>query len=88
MVELLKQGQYAPLPVDKQVIALFAGVNGYLDDVDPAQVPRFEKELLAFMDEKYPDVVRTLADTAKIDDDLDAKIRKAIEDFKTGFSAG
>ena len=51
-------------------------------------MPRFEKEFLAFMDEKYPDVVRALADTQKIDDDLEAKLRKAIEDFKTGFSAG
>ena len=64
MVELLKQGQYQPVPVEKQVIAIWAGGNGYLDDIPVEDVRRFEAELLEFMDASHPDVASTSATRA------------------------
>jgi F-type H+/Na+-transporting ATPase subunit alpha len=85
LTELLKQDQFQPLPVEKQVLGIFAGTNGYTDDVPVEEVRRFEKELYSFVDTNYSGVLKTLAEKKAIDDGLRAEIKKALEDFKKRF---
>jgi F-type H+-transporting ATPase subunit alpha len=76
MVELLKQDQYQPMALSDQVIGLFAGVQGYLDDIAVTEVRKFEQELLAFIEAKYPDI-RHEIQTKKV---LEPAIQKGLED--------
>ena len=85
LVELLKQEQYAPLPVEKQIISIYAGVNGYLDDVDVDDTQRFEKELLEFMDMKNPDIAAEISEKKNMTADLEKRVKTAIEAFKETF---
>jgi F-type H+-transporting ATPase subunit alpha len=87
MVELLKQGQYVPMPVARQVMVIWAGTNGYLDDLPTGAVLRFADELLAFCEQKYPDVEHSLAQEKKISDELEGKLKAAVEEFKPQFKA-
>ncbi|MBI5044198.1 MAG: F0F1 ATP synthase subunit alpha [Nitrospirae bacterium] len=82
MVELLKQDQYQPCPVEHQVIATFAGTNGYVDDIPTSAVRKFEKELMKFVDAKYENIKKEIKEKKTLDDDLKAKIRAMIEEFK------
>ena len=59
-MELLKQGQYVPMPVEKQVVSLFAGTNGYLDEIPLDQVRRYERELLEMMELKHAELLAPL----------------------------
>jgi F-type H+-transporting ATPase subunit alpha len=87
MVELLKQGQFMPMAVERQVISLWAGANGYLDDVPVAAVRRFETEWLAFVEKNYPEVVHNVR-TAKLMSDEDQKrLGEACKAFKAQFKA-
>ncbi len=85
MVELLKQPQFNPMPMELEVISIFAGSSGYLDDVPVEQVRRFETELHAFMKDRYPEVAETIRSTGAMNDATQATLKKAIEEFKTGF---
>jgi len=85
MTELLKQPQYETMTAEDQVISLFAGAQGYLDDLPVARVREFERGLLASMREQHPDLPRRIADTGKLDDDTTARFKQAIEDFKRSF---
>ena len=85
MVELLKQPQYEPMPVETQVISVFAGFSGYLDDLPVESVRKFETELHAFMADKYPDVAETITRTGQLSSDTEATLRTGIEEFKAGF---
>jgi len=85
MVELLKQPQYQPMPVEQQVISIFAGFNGYLDDLPLSAINKFERELHAFMAEKYPEVAETIRVTGLLSDETQATLRRAVEEFKAGF---
>ncbi len=87
MVELLKQGQYVPVPAEDQVIAIFTATNGLMDDVAVENIRRFEAELIAFMKDKKADVRKEVADKKAIDDELKAKLIAAVEEFKKGFIA-
>ncbi|MEK6656658.1 MAG: F0F1 ATP synthase subunit alpha [Nitrospirota bacterium] len=82
MVELLKQDQYQPCPVEHQVIAIFAGTNGYVDDIPTSDVRKFEKELMKFVDAKYENIKKEIKEKKTLDDDLKAKLRAMIEEFK------
>jgi F-type H+-transporting ATPase subunit alpha len=86
MVEVLKQGPYAPVPIEKQVIIIFAGANGYLDDIAASSVTKFEADLMPFMEAKYSNILDAIRSEKKISDDTDAELRKAIEDFKASFA--
>ncbi|HHX95493.1 MAG TPA: F0F1 ATP synthase subunit alpha [Clostridia bacterium] len=88
MVEVLKQAQYQPMDVAEQVMIIFAGTNGFLDDIAVGEVQRFEKEFLEFVRSQRGEVLSEIKSKGKIDDELDAKIRKAIEDFKGTFTQG
>jgi F-type H+-transporting ATPase subunit alpha len=87
LTEILKQGQFEPLPVEKQVLIIFAGTSGYLDDL-PVEVCReFEKELYRFADSSHADVLADLAAKKAIDDDLRARMHKLVKQFKEKFVA-
>jgi F-type H+-transporting ATPase subunit alpha len=87
MVELLKQGVNKPLVIQKQVSILYAGVNGFLDDIDASDVVKFETEFHAFMEQKYSNVLDAIESKSKIDDEVQADLEKAINEFKTVFCA-
>src|SRR2546427_10150538 len=82
MEELLKQDQYQPMPVAQQVIVLFAGGNGYLDDVPVDKVRQFEKELLRFLSSAHPAIEQTIAKDKALSPDTEKLLRGAIEEFK------
>jgi F-type H+-transporting ATPase subunit alpha len=85
MVELLKQGQYQPIPVERQVAIVYAGTNGYLDDVPVTAVRAFETGLYAYLDAKYPDVIHDLKAKYELTDAIEARLKQAIEAFKAEF---
>ncbi|MBT3279886.1 MAG: F0F1 ATP synthase subunit alpha [Campylobacteraceae bacterium] len=87
MVELLKQGVNKPLVIQKQVAILYAGVNGFIDDIDPSDIVKFEDEFHTFMEQKHSNVLDAIAAKTKIDDDIKADLENAINEFKTIFSA-
>ena len=87
MVELLKQDQFQPMPVEKQVVIIFAGVNGYLDDVPLEAVRRFETELFSFMDGRHQELVSEIKDTKELSDTLRRQIEAAVKEFKQEFKA-
>jgi len=82
MTELLKQGQYQPMPIPQQVIVLFAGTNGFTDDIPVEQVQTFEKELLRFLGSSHPEIQEAIAKEKAISDATDKALRAAIEEFK------
>jgi len=87
MVELLKQGQFEPMPVEQQVIAIFTGVNGYLDDLPVEAVRRFEKEFLAHVGKNYAEVLHNIRTTKAISDTDTARLNDAAKQFKATFKA-
>jgi F-type H+-transporting ATPase subunit alpha len=87
MVELLKQDQYKPLPVEQQILVIFAGTNGYLDDVQVNAVKKFEAELLRFVTSKNQALLNDIKTKKQLDDDLKARLKNSIEEFKKSFTA-
>jgi len=87
MVELLKQPQYRPMAVEEQVISLFAGTRGFMDDVPVDSVRKFEEGLLEFMRNAKSDVVAAIKEKKALDEGLIASLGAAIEEFKKGFKA-
>jgi F-type H+-transporting ATPase subunit alpha len=88
MVELLKQPQGAPLSVGRQVIAIFAGSSGLLDDVPIASVSRFAEDLLKWLDEKHPEYIGEIDTTKEFSDELAEKLKTAISAFKQSWNKG
>ncbi|HEY8054824.1 MAG TPA: F0F1 ATP synthase subunit alpha [Terriglobales bacterium] len=87
LVELLKQDQYSPLPVEKQIIAIFAGTNGFLDDLAVERVRAFEQSLYQFLDNAHPGLLSELAEKKALDDSLRAKLKTVLGEAKTRFQA-
>ncbi|HCW92888.1 MAG TPA: F0F1 ATP synthase subunit alpha, partial [Flexistipes sinusarabici] len=87
LVELLKQGQYEPIAVEEQVLSIFTGVNGYLDDIAVEDITRFEKELISFAKSNHPDVLESIKKEKKLSDELTEKLEKLVEEFKKQFSS-
>ncbi|MCH7948286.1 MAG: F0F1 ATP synthase subunit alpha [candidate division Zixibacteria bacterium] len=85
MVALLKQGQYVPMKVSRQVMIVWAGTKGYLDDVPSLDIGRFEEEFLAFCEKEYPDIEHTLSKEMKISDEIEKKLESAVVKFKSQF---
>ncbi|MFI2563303.1 F0F1 ATP synthase subunit alpha [Paenarthrobacter sp. NPDC089714] len=84
LMELLKQGQYSPFPVENQVVSIWAGTNGYLDDVPVEDISRFESEFLEHL-KHQSSILTTLAQTNVLDDDTAAALKEAVVSFKKGF---
>lgn len=87
MVELLKQPQYQPMPVEDQIIVIFAGTGGYLDDIPVNAIQRFEREFLAFVHDRYPEVPENIRREKEIDSITQAALEKAVKEFKEQFRA-
>jgi len=87
LVELLKQDQYRPLSATQQVLSLFAGVRGLVDDVPVADIKKFETGFLTFMEEKHSDIIDTIEKAKKLDDELEGKLKDAVSEFKDLFLA-
>ncbi|MFZ0739278.1 MAG: F0F1 ATP synthase subunit alpha [Candidatus Acidiferrales bacterium] len=87
LTELLKQDQFQPLSVEKQVLVIFAGTNGYLDAIDVSQCRRYEREMLVFLETSYSALLDTLRTKKAIDDSLRAEITTALDAFKERFNA-
>ena len=85
LVEILKQGQYVPLSVERQVLAIYAGTNGYVDEVPVNAVRRYENELFAYAESRHAATMKELGDKKVIDDALKAKIEALLKEFKGQF---
>lgn len=85
LVELLKQPQYQPMSAEKEVTALYAGTRGFLDSIPVEQVGAYETQMVAFVERKYPEIFAELKEKQAIGDDLDAKMKKALEEFAEVF---
>ncbi|MEL7058542.1 MAG: F0F1 ATP synthase subunit alpha, partial [Acidobacteriota bacterium] len=87
MVELLKQPQYSPYRYTHQLVSIFAGTRGHLDDLPVDQVLAFERDLIRHFEDEYPEVLETADETGKLSDDLSEKLATVITDFKSHWSA-
>jgi F-type H+-transporting ATPase subunit alpha len=87
LTEVLKQDQYSPLPVEKQVLILYVATSGALDSIPVSEVRRFERELLEFVDVNYSSILKAIRATKALDDSIKAEIKKAVDAFKERFTA-
>jgi F-type H+-transporting ATPase subunit alpha len=87
LVEILKQPQYEPLAVEKQVAIIFAGTNGYLDAVPVSELRAFETELYSFLESRYPQVLRGIAEKKQLDDQVKGALNEAVKEFAGQFTA-
>ena len=87
MVEVLKQPPYSPLPVENQVVIIYAGSNGYLDDIPVSAVTKFEAELYPYIEAKYPDIFEQIRNKKALDKDIEEALDRALNEFKAIFSA-
>ncbi len=85
LVEILKQGQYVPLPVEKQVVIIYAGTNGHLDGIDVSRLAEYERELYAFIDSKHPKIFETIRTKKAMDKDTEGTLKTALSDFAKAF---
>ncbi len=86
ILEILKQPQYSPLPVEKQVMIIYAVTNKYLSDVPVEKIREFEAEFLSFMEQSYPNVGKSIAETKDLTEEAEAELKKGLEEFKKSFS--
>jgi len=86
LTELLKQDQYVPMPIEDQVVAIFAGVNGYLDEVPTDGVTRFAEGLASEMREKHQELLDTIREEGQVSDDTDAKLREILDQYAKTFA--
>jgi F-type H+-transporting ATPase subunit alpha len=86
MVELLKQGQFVPMPMEEQVIVVYAGTNGFIDDYPVSVLGRYEKELLSFMKSRKQSLLDELKSTGKLEGDTEKQLRDALTEFAKQFS--
>ena len=87
LTELLKQDQYKPLPFERQVLIVYAGVNGFIDDQPVAALKQYEAELNDYVDSKFPDLLKTIRETGALADDTQATLNEALESFNKIFTA-
>jgi F-type H+-transporting ATPase subunit alpha len=87
LTEILKQDQYVPLPVQKQVLSIYVATSGLLDNVPVSEVQRFEKEMLQFVETSNPSILKNIAEKKALDEGIKAEIKKAVEAFKERFTA-
>jgi F-type H+-transporting ATPase subunit alpha len=87
LVELLKQDQFVPMPVEKQVVSLFAGTNGFLDEIPLAHVARYERDLLELMELKHADLLRSIAETKDLTPEITSQLKAVLQPFTDSFRA-
>ena len=87
MMEILKQGQYEPMPVEEQVVVIYTGVNGYLDDIELDQINNFEEDFLKYMRFSHPEILKEIREIKQLSEDLIGRLKASIEEFKRAFLA-
>jgi len=87
LTEILKQDQFQPLPVEKQIVIIYAGTNGLLDDLAVKECQAFEQGLYQFLDNSFPTLGKRILEKKQLDDELRAEVRKAVQEFKAKFVA-
>ncbi len=87
LVEILKQGQYEPMPVERQVLIIYAGTNGFVDQIDPENLQRYQSELFEFVESQHPDLLPSIVEKGQIDDDVKESVAKALQEFNQRFEA-
>ncbi|MDP9034655.1 MAG: F0F1 ATP synthase subunit alpha [Myxococcota bacterium] len=87
LVEILKQAQYVPVPVEKQVIIIYAGTRGYLDRLDVSQLGEYERSLYDFIGKKYPQIYEHLRSKQTLDEPTENMLKKALEELTAGFAS-
>ena len=85
LMEILKQPQYQPVPVEKQIMIIYVAINNYLIDIGAENVKTFEKEFYQFMDTHYAHVGKNIKRTGQIDEETEEQLKEGIEMFKSGF---
>jgi F-type H+-transporting ATPase subunit alpha len=86
LTELLKQGQYVPIPVERQVVLLYAGAKGYIDAYPENALKKYEQELLKYVEENHPDLYESIKTKKQIDSAIDEKLIKVLDEFKQKFT--
>ncbi|WP_026895765.1 F0F1 ATP synthase subunit alpha [Clostridiisalibacter paucivorans] len=86
IMEVLKQPQYEPVPVQHQVMIVYVVMNDYLSDIEVDKIKEFEKQFYVFMDDKYPDIGKSIIENGKLTEEIEEKLKEAIEEFKKKFS--
>ena len=87
LVEILKQPQYTPYKVENQIVLIYAGLNGFMDDVEISKVQKFETEFMEYLEQRKPDLLAKIAEEKKMTDEIITKLEESINEFKAGFSA-
>jgi F-type H+-transporting ATPase subunit alpha len=87
LVELLKQPQYQPMPFNEQVASMYAATRGFMDDVPVASIRKFEAEYIEFLRDAKGDILKDLDEKKAIDNDIEGRMKAALEEFKKGFTA-
>ncbi|AFV12904.1 ATP synthase F1 complex subunit alpha [Thermacetogenium phaeum DSM 12270] len=87
MTELLKQGQYVPMPVEEQIIVIYAGVNGFLDGLPVESIQEWEKEFLRFVRSNHPEILAEIREKKELSDELMERMNKVIKDFTDEYGA-
>jgi F-type H+-transporting ATPase subunit alpha len=85
LVEILKQGQYVPLPVEKQIVVIYAATKGYVDRLAISQIAAYERGLADFIEKKYPQVYETLRAKKVLDEATEGTLKKALDEFASAF---
>jgi F-type H+-transporting ATPase subunit alpha len=87
MMEILKQDQYQPMPVEEQVAVLYAGTKGLMDSIPVDDIKRFESEYLEFLRASKSDLLSSIKEKKALDDDLENTLQAAVDEFKKSFQA-
>ena len=87
LTELLKQGQYVPMPIEEQVVVIYTGVRGYLDKLDPSKIGKFEEQFLQHIKTSHSNLLTTIASEGQISPDTDGKLKQIVSDFLASFTA-
>jgi F-type H+-transporting ATPase subunit alpha len=85
LVELLKQDQYVPQPVEKQVVLVYAGTKGFVDKLSVESLKDYERELYRLLDEKYPTLLTSIRDKRELTSEIEAELKKALTEFSSKF---
>ena len=87
MVEILKQNQYVPMSTEKQVVIIYAGLNGYLENIDLDQVSEFETQLLEYVESNKQDILDSIKKSGKLEEENEKNLKSMLEDFSKQFNA-
>ena len=86
LTELLKQKQFSPISTNEQVVLLYAGVNGYMDNIEVNEIGKYEEDLLDFVRENYSQILENITSTKTLDEDTEGVLKGAVEEFTTNFN--